>query len=77
MAPLKNGARRRDAVSATELAEMAVCERRVQLTHLHGPRYTRPQRLSMRRGVLAHAQFHREGLAAGRIAEGRRGMATR
>ena len=57
-------ARRPDIVSASELAEMGVCERRVLLAHRHGPRQTSTQRRAMRRGLRAHERFHRDGLAA-------------
>ena len=57
-------ARRPDVVSASELAEMGVCERRVLLAHRHGPRRTSAQRRAMRRGLRAHERFHRDGLAA-------------
>lgn len=64
-------ARRPDVVSASELAEMGVCERRVLLAHHHGPRWTSTQRRAMRRGLRAHERFHRDGLAV-REGESRR-----
>lgn len=64
MARTRRASRRGDIVSASELAEMAVCERRVLLSHLHGERRTRGQRIAMQRGLRAHDRFHREGLAA-------------
>lgn len=51
-------------VSATELAEMGFCEKRVLLAHLHGEGLTPAQRRSVDRGRKAHEQFYREGLAA-------------
>ena len=63
--------RPRDAVSASELAEMGVCERRVLLAQRHGHWRTTVQQRAMRRGLDAHARFHRDGLAA-REASGRR-----
>ena len=60
----KHAIRPRDAVSASELAEMGVCERRVLLAHRRGPRWTSAQRRAMRRGLRAHERFHRDGLAA-------------
>jgi hypothetical protein len=51
-------------VSATELAEMGFCEKRVLLAHLHGERLTPDQLRSVDRGRKAHDQFYREGLAA-------------
>lgn len=65
-------ARRPDVVSASELAEMGVCERRVLLAHRHGPRRTSAQRGAMRRGLHAHERFHRDGLAAKEFAGRRR-----
>ena len=65
-------ARQPDVVSASELAEMGVCERRVLLAHRHGPRRTSAQRMAMRRGLRAHERFHRDGLAAREGASRRR-----
>lgn len=42
----------RDEVSATELAEMGFCEKRVQLAHLYGDQATPEQRQAMARGRL-------------------------
>lgn len=71
----KHATRPRDSVSASELAEMGVCERRVLLAHRHGARRTSAQRRAMRRGLRAHEQFHRDGLAA-QEGESRRRPAT-
>lgn len=65
-------ARRTDVVSASELAEMGVCERRVLLAHRNGPRRTSAQRSAMRSGSRAHERFHRDGLAAREGASRRR-----
>lgn len=62
----------RDAVSASELAEMGVCERRVLLAQRHGTWHTTAQEKAMRRGLRAHERFHRDGLAV-REAVQRRG----
>jgi hypothetical protein len=51
-----------DGVSASELAEVGVCERRVLLAHRHGARWTSRQRKDLRRGLLSHERFRREGL---------------
>lgn len=51
-------------VSATELAEMGFCEKRVLLAHLHGERLTSEQLRSVDLGRKAHARFYREGLTA-------------
>lgn len=66
-------ARRPDVVSASELAEMGVCERRVLLAHRHGPRRTSTQRRAMQRGLRAHERFHHDGLAAMEAASRRHG----
>lgn len=66
------GARRPGVVSASELAEMGVCERRVLLAHRHGPRRTSAQRRAMRRGLRAHERFYRVGLASNEGANRRR-----
>lgn len=47
-------------VSATQLAQMGICERQVVLDHLLGLRLTAEQRTAMRRGCDAHAAFKRE-----------------
>lgn len=65
-------ARRPDVVSASELAEMGVCERRVLLAHHHSARRTSAQRRVMRRGLREHERFHRDGLAAREGASRRR-----
>ena len=57
-------ARRRktkDAVSASALSQMGVCERLVVFEHLHGKRPTLGQRAALRRGLRAHRQFASEG----------------
>jgi hypothetical protein len=56
--------RRRDDVSATELAEMGFCEKRVQLAHLHGKQATAEQRRAMARGLVAHRRYFDEGMAS-------------
>ncbi len=68
----KHATRPRDGVSASELAEMGVCERRVLLAHRHGSRRTSVQRRAMQRGLRAHERFHRDGLAATEGASRRR-----
>ncbi|WP_366558930.1 CFI-box-CTERM domain-containing protein [uncultured Methylibium sp.] len=59
-------ARRRktkDAVSASALSQMGVCERLVVFEHLHGKRPTLGQRAALRRGLRAHRQFLSEGVS--------------
>jgi hypothetical protein len=53
-----------DEVSATELAEMGFCEKRVQLAHLYGDQATPEQLRAMARGHAAHREYLEEGLAA-------------
>lgn len=50
-----------DRVSASELAQMGVCERRVKFEHDRGRRRTPGQLLSMERGRLAHENFYQDG----------------
>jgi hypothetical protein len=57
----------KDAVSASALAQMGVCERLVVFEHAEGKRPTPEQRAALRRGLLAHRQFALEGASdAGR-----------
>jgi len=49
-------------VSATELAQMGVCERLVVFEHRHGQRRARNQRASIRRGLDEHDRFYREAV---------------
>ena len=53
-----------DEVSATELAEMGFCEKRVQLAYMYGEQATPEQRKAMARGQGAHKRYLEEGLAA-------------
>jgi hypothetical protein len=50
----------RPQVSATQLAQMAVCEKLVVFEHRHGKRPTGLQRTVLQRGVRAHRQFLRQ-----------------
>ena len=50
-----------DRVSASELAQMGVCERRVKFEHDRGRRRTPEQLQAMERGLRAHEEFYREG----------------
>lgn len=54
----------RDDVSATQLAEMSFCEKRMLLVHLHGEAASAGQREAMKRGNAAHRRFYVEGGAA-------------
>lgn len=53
-----------DEVSATELAEMGFCEKRIQLAHIYGKHVTPEQREAMARGQVAHKRYLEEGVAA-------------
>lgn len=53
--------RRRDSVSASELAQMGVCEQLVQFEHLHGKRRSAGQLADMERGNREHLRFFEEG----------------
>lgn len=63
MTAAKKERSRRISVSASELAQMGVCERLVVFEHRHGKRSTTEQRAAIRRGLRAHDQFYREGTA--------------
>lgn len=57
-------ARRRkpkDAVSASALSQMGVCERLVVFEHHEGKRPTPAQKAALKRGLGAHRQFASEG----------------
>lgn len=56
--------RRTRNVSATALAEMGFCEKRILLAHLHGELTTPLGRRRIRRGRAAHRQYYEQGLAA-------------
>ena len=48
-------------VSASALAQMGVCERRIVFEQRVGKRPTREQQQAMQRGLRAHRRFFREG----------------
>ena len=62
-------------VSASELAQMGVCERWVKFEHDSGRRRTPEQLQAMERGLRAHEAFYRDGQDAAR-AGGRCFVAT-
>lgn len=64
-----------DRVSASELAQMGVCERRAKFEHDRGRRRTPEQMRVMERGLRAHEEFYREGQDGAR-ADGRCFVAT-
>ena len=75
MKPRGKHVRRRRSVSASELAQMGVCERLVVFEHRHGKRRTRAQRSAIERGLQAHERFYLDG-QAGSEARGRCFIAT-
>lgn len=60
MAPVKRHGRQRASVSASELAQMGVCERLVVFEHRDGKRLTVEQQQAIKRGRRAHTLFFRE-----------------
>lgn len=60
MAPVNKHGRRRASVSASELAQMGVCERLVVLEHQCGKLRTAEQLSAIKRGRRAHRRFYRE-----------------
>ncbi|WP_298434281.1 CFI-box-CTERM domain-containing protein [Ottowia sp.] len=52
---------RRDSVSASELAQLGVCEQLVQFEHLYGQRRSAGQLADMERGIREHRRFLQEG----------------
>ena len=53
-------------VSASELAQMGVCERLVVFEHHHGNHPTQSQRIAIERGLRAHERFYRGAQASPR-----------
>lgn len=51
-----------DFVSASELAQMGVCERLIKFEHKYGKAITKAQSLAMKRGQRAHEQFLRRAI---------------
>ncbi len=50
------------AVSATELAQMGICERRVVFERRHGKRINVLHRTALSRGSIEHRQFYVDGI---------------
>lgn len=65
-------------VSASELAQMAYCERQVAFDAIHGRRSTTAQAQSRQRGLTAHAAFYEESrrIADASVTKGRCFVAT-
>ncbi len=49
-------------VSASELAQMGVCERLMVFEHRHGKRSTMSQHASIQRGLKEHGRFYRDAV---------------
>lgn len=64
MARREGGQDNRKMVSASELAQMAVCEQRIVFERRFGKRSTAAEDTARVRGNAAHSQFHQEALAA-------------
>ena len=64
MKPRGKHVRRGRSVSASELAQMGVCERLVVFEHRQGRRRTPEQRSAIERGLQAHERFYRDGLVS-------------
>lgn len=60
MESVKRHGRRRASVSASELAQMGVCERLVVFEHHCGKMRTAEQLSAIKRGRRAHRRFYRE-----------------
>ena len=60
MESVKGHGRRRASVSASELAQMGVCERSVVFEHQCGKLRTAEQLSAIERGRRAHRRFYRE-----------------
>lgn len=65
-------------VSASELAQMAYCERQVAFDAIHGRRSTTAQAQARERGLKAHAAFYEESrrIADASVTKGRCFVAT-
>lgn len=50
------------SVSASELAQMGVCERLVVFEHRYGKRHTASQHAAIRHGLKEHDQFYQDGV---------------
>lgn len=62
--PMRHEVSQDEFVSASELAQMGVCERVVRFDALHGRKMTRPRKRSAARGIAEHARFYEESVAA-------------
>lgn len=51
-------------VTASELAQMGVCERLIAFEHRHGKRSSASQRAARQRGLTEHERFYQEAVRA-------------
>lgn len=70
---IKTRKKKRSILWASELSEMAICERRVFFRHRLGTRHSARQRQAMREGIQFHRALHQQ--AMGREATVDSGMA--
>lgn len=56
-----------EALTATQLADMAYCERKVVLAYLYGPRTSPRRRGVQARGILEHDLFRMEARRINRL----------
>lgn len=61
--------RRRELVSASELAQLGYCERVVHLDWKHGAKRSKEQVLAQDRGNQAHEQFYRDSVEVARVSQ--------
>lgn len=63
MSSVRNPKRKGSPVSASQLAQMGVCERLVVFEHRLGKLQTLERRQAIERGLRAHERFYADGLA--------------
>ena len=59
---MSNKEKKRRAVSASELAQMGVCERLVVFEHRYGKRRSPEQHQAIKRGLREHERFYEAGI---------------
>ena len=65
MRPTKEDRRTRSSVSASELAQMGVCEKRMRFEATLGKRRTSTQDQDSERGITRHGRFHQDAVRRG------------
>jgi hypothetical protein len=60
----RTGIKKMASLSASQLAQMGVCERLVVFEHRYGKRVSPEQRQAIRRGLDEHERFYRAGMDA-------------